>query len=66
MYLRFGQPIDTGKPSGQSTEKWVASVRDTTQRSLETIPTDLLAIRSEDPFRELNPLARAGAVQAGE
>jgi 1-acyl-sn-glycerol-3-phosphate acyltransferase len=66
MYLRFGEPIDTGKPSGESTEKWVASVRDTTQRSLDTILTELLAIRAEDPFHELNPLAWAGAVQAGE
>ncbi|MGE2816054.1 lysophospholipid acyltransferase family protein [Mycobacterium heidelbergense] len=66
MYLRFGEPIDTAKPNGESTEQWVASVRDSTQRSLETILSELLAIRADDPFHELNPLAWAGAVQAGE
>lgn len=62
MYLRFGAPIDTTKPSGGSTKDWVTSVRDTSQQSLETILTELLAIRADDPFRELNPLAWANAV----
>jgi 1-acyl-sn-glycerol-3-phosphate acyltransferase len=65
MYLRFGEPIDTTKPDRIATEDWVASVRKNTQQSLETILTELLAIRAGDPFRELNPLARASAVEAG-
>jgi 1-acyl-sn-glycerol-3-phosphate acyltransferase len=63
MYLRFGEPIDTAKPGRISTEDWVASVRNNTQESLETILTDLLALRAGDPFRELNPLAWASAVE---
>jgi 1-acyl-sn-glycerol-3-phosphate acyltransferase len=62
MYLRFGEPIDTTKPKRVSTENWVASVRKSTQQSLETILTDLLAVRADDPFRELNPLAWSSAV----
>jgi 1-acyl-sn-glycerol-3-phosphate acyltransferase len=64
MYLRFGQPIDTTKPDRVATEDWVASVRKDTQQSLETILTELLAIRAGDPFRELNPLAWTSAVKA--
>jgi 1-acyl-sn-glycerol-3-phosphate acyltransferase len=63
MYLRFGEPIDTAKPDRISTEDWVASVRNDTQESLETILTNLLALRAGDPFRELNPLAWASAVE---
>jgi 1-acyl-sn-glycerol-3-phosphate acyltransferase len=65
MYLRFGEPIETTKPNRTSTENWVASVRKDTQQSLETILTELLAVRAGDPFRELNPLAWASAVKAG-
>jgi 1-acyl-sn-glycerol-3-phosphate acyltransferase len=65
MYLHFGEPIDTTKPKRESTQNWVASVRKSTQQSLETILTDLLAIRAEDPFRELNPLAWSNAVGVG-
>jgi 1-acyl-sn-glycerol-3-phosphate acyltransferase len=64
MYLRFGQPIDTTRPDRVATEDWVASVRKDTQQSLETILTELLAIRAGDPFRELNPLAWTSAVKA--
>ena len=64
MYLRFGEPIDTTKPDRVATEDWVASVRKDTQQSLETILTELLAIRAGDPFRELNPLAWTSAVKA--
>ena len=64
MYLRFGEPIETTQPDGASAENWVTSVRNLTQRSLETILTELLAIRADDPFRELNPLAWAKAVEA--
>jgi 1-acyl-sn-glycerol-3-phosphate acyltransferase len=65
MYLRFGEPIETTKPNRTSTENWVASVRKDTQQSLETILTELLAVRAGDPFRELNPLAWASAIKAG-
>ncbi|SPM41674.1 glycerol acyltransferase, partial [Mycobacterium numidiamassiliense] len=64
MYLRFGEPIDTTKPDRVSTEDWVASVKDNTQQSLEAILADLLAVRARDPFRELNPLSWARAVNA--
>ncbi|OBF49033.1 glycerol acyltransferase [Mycobacterium sp. 852002-53434_SCH5985345] len=62
MYLRFGEPIDTTKPSRANPEDWVASVRRSTQQSLEAILTELLAVRAHDPFRELNPLAWSRAV----
>jgi 1-acyl-sn-glycerol-3-phosphate acyltransferase len=64
MYLRFGQPIDTTKPSGESADAWVASVKAETQQSLEAILAELLAIRAKDPFRELSPLAWTKAVRA--
>lgn len=64
MYLRFGEPIQTVKPDAVSHEDWVASVRNSTQQSLETILAELLATRAEDPFRELNPLAWTRAVAA--
>ncbi|MHA7649632.1 lysophospholipid acyltransferase family protein [Mycobacterium sp. ML4] len=62
MYLRFGDPIDTTKPIRMSADTWVTTVRDDTQHELEAILRDLLALRSEDPFRELNPLAWRRAV----
>ncbi len=65
MYLSFGEPIDTTKPEDVSTENWVESVRENTRRSLEAILADLLAVRADDPFRELNPLAWSGAVRSG-
>jgi len=65
MYLRFGEPLDTTKPNRVSTKDWVATVRKHTQQSLETILTDLLAVRADDPFRKLNPLAWTSAVKAG-
>lgn len=64
MYLRFGDPIDTTKPAKVSPDTWVTSVRDRTQDELETILRDLLALRADDPFRELNPLAWSSAVAA--
>lgn len=57
MYLRFGAPIDSTKPARVSSEKWVATVREKTQRSLERILAELLDVRAEDPYRHLNPLA---------
>ncbi len=65
MYLGFGEPIQTTKPEDLSTEDWVASVRERTQESLKSILTDLLAVRADDPYRELNPLAWASAAEAG-
>src|SRR5208283_185355 len=41
MYLRFGEPIATTKPDRVSTDNWVASVRNKTQKSLETILAEL-------------------------
>lgn len=64
MYLRFGDPIETAKPNRTATDEWVAQVRDSTQWSLETILTDLLTIRADDPYRELNPLAWTSAAKA--
>jgi 1-acyl-sn-glycerol-3-phosphate acyltransferase len=63
MYLRFAAPIDTTKPARVSEEKWVAAVKQNTQESLERALTGLLAIRSGDPYRELNPLAWRAATQ---
>ena len=63
MYLRFAAPIDTTKPARVSEEKWVAAVKQTTQDSLEQALAGLLAIRSGDPYRELNPLAWRTATQ---
>lgn len=62
MYLRFGDPIDTSRPARVPAETWVSTVRDNTQRELEAILRDLLALRADDPFRELNPLAWSRAV----
>jgi hypothetical protein len=63
MYLHFGEPIDTTKSDDVSEESWVASVREHTQQSLEAILDDLLAVRADDPFRELNPLAWSNALE---
>ena len=57
MYLRFGDPIDTTKPARVAEDKWVATVKQNTQHSLEQILADLLVVRDGDPYRELNPLA---------
>jgi 1-acyl-sn-glycerol-3-phosphate acyltransferase len=62
MYLRFGAPIDTTKPKGVSTEKWVASVRDNVKTDLESDLADLLRIRETDPYRQLAPWAWHRAV----
>jgi hypothetical protein len=65
MYLRFGEPIDTTKPESVATENWVESVRKSIQQSLEAILADLLALRADDPFRELNPFAWSNAAKVG-
>jgi 1-acyl-sn-glycerol-3-phosphate acyltransferase len=63
MYLRFAAPIDTTKPARIPEEKWVATVKQKTQESLEQALAELLAIRNDDPYRELNPLAWRTATQ---
>jgi 1-acyl-sn-glycerol-3-phosphate acyltransferase len=63
MYLRFGAPIETTKPARISAAKWVDTVKQNTQESLEQILADLLVVRSDDPYRELNPLAWRSATQ---
>jgi 1-acyl-sn-glycerol-3-phosphate acyltransferase len=65
MYLGFGEPVDTTKPENMSTDDWVESVRKSTRQSLEMLLSDLLAIRADDPFRELNPLAWSRAAEVG-
>jgi len=57
MYLRFGQPINTRQPAGVTDDDWVATVKASTQTALENILHELQDVRSEDPFRQLNPLA---------
>ncbi|KAA0086542.1 acyltransferase family protein [Mycolicibacterium sp. P9-64] len=63
MYLRFGAPITTTKPARVSAAKWVDIVKQNTQESLEQVLADLLAVRDDDPYRELNPLAWLNATQ---
>jgi len=57
MYLRFGQPVNTRQPAGVTDDDWVATVKASTQTALENILHELQDVRSEDPFRQLNPLA---------
>jgi 1-acyl-sn-glycerol-3-phosphate acyltransferase len=63
MYLRFGAPVETTKPARISEAKWVDTVKQNTQESLEQILADLLVVRAGDPYRELNPLAWRTATQ---
>lgn len=66
MYLRFGAPITTTKPARVSEAKWVDTVKQNTQDSLEQVLADLLIVRADDPYRELNPLAWGRATQPSE
>lgn len=63
MYLRFGAPIETTKPARISAAEWVDAVKQNTQESLEQVLADLLVVRADDPYRELNPLAWRNATQ---
>jgi 1-acyl-sn-glycerol-3-phosphate acyltransferase len=63
MYLRFGAPIQTTKAARVSAAKWVDTVKQNTQESLEQVLADLLVVRADDPYRELNPLAWRTATQ---
>jgi 1-acyl-sn-glycerol-3-phosphate acyltransferase len=66
MYLRFGAPIDTNRPSSTSAEDWVTLVKDRAQAKLEDVLSGLQQVRDEDPYRELNPLAWRSAVMPHE
>lgn len=57
MYLRFGAPIVTVKTAQISAPDWVLVVKQNTQLSVEQMLAELLAMRSTDPYRNLNPLA---------
>lgn len=63
MYVRFGTPIDTQRPTRVPAAKWEATVKDRTQDALETVLTDLQGLRAADPFRNLNPLGWPGALR---
>lgn len=62
MYLRFGSPIDTASRGSASVDAFVSTIRDRAQTDLAGILTDLQRIRSDDPYRQLNPLAWRSAV----
>lgn len=66
MYLGFAPAIETAKPPRISHDKWVTAVKEKTQTALEQTIAELLDIRAGDPYRELNPLAWARALQPGE
>lgn len=63
MYLRFGAPIDSAKPARTPAAQWELDVKNRTQRALEAILADLLRLREDDPYRNLNPFARGRAVR---
>ncbi|CRZ18165.1 lysophospholipid acyltransferase family protein [Mycolicibacterium neworleansense] len=65
MYLRFAEPIGTAKPARTTDARWVATVKERTQESLEQSLGGLLTLRAEDPYRELNPLAWRNATRSG-
>jgi hypothetical protein len=64
MYLRFGTPIETSRPTRVSAAKWEAGVKELTQTALEAVLADLQELRESDPFRNLNPLGWRGAHHA--
>lgn len=63
LYLTFGQPITASDAAGGSDAERIADVREQTRLALETGLAELLKIREGDPFRELNPLNHARALQ---
>ncbi|MBU9766249.1 acyltransferase family protein [Mycobacterium sp. TNTM28] len=65
MYLRFAAPIETTKPARTAPDTWVHTVKERTQESLEAGLGELLKIRQDDPYRELNPLAWRNATRSG-
>jgi hypothetical protein len=48
---------------GRSRTEWVATIKQRTQESLEQAISDLLVIRADDPYRELNPPAWRAATK---
>ena len=63
MYLRFGQPMSTARPTRARAATWEAGVKQRTQTELETVLADLQRLRGTDPFRNLNPLRWGSAVR---
>ncbi|OKH76651.1 glycerol acyltransferase [Mycobacterium sp. SWH-M1] len=63
MYLRFGAPIVTARPSDTTTQIWESAVKEATERALRSILDELQSLRDDDPFRRLNPLAWRRAAQ---
>lgn len=63
MYVRFAPPVATTKPARVPAETWAATVKKNTQEALEQTMSQLLKIRRDDPYRELNPLAWRNATQ---
>lgn len=63
MYLRFGQPISTTRPTRTKAEAWEAAVKQRTQSELEAILTELQELRRDDPYRNLNPLQWGAALR---
>jgi 1-acyl-sn-glycerol-3-phosphate acyltransferase len=66
VYARFAPPIDTTRPKNIAAEKWVATVRATVKKALESDLTALQKIRADDPFRHLVPWAWRSAVMPPE
>lgn len=62
MYLKFGAPIVTTKPARVTDETWVGTVKQSTQKALEQSLADLLEVRSDDPYRGVNPRAWRTAI----
>ena len=63
MYVRFGAPISTRRPTRTPAVRWEAAVKDRTQSALEAVLADLQDLREADPFRNLNPLGWPGALR---
>lgn len=62
MYLRFGAPIDTTRPTDATVDDWAATVRDRVKEALESDLTALQDLRASDPYRRLAPWAWRSAV----
>jgi 1-acyl-sn-glycerol-3-phosphate acyltransferase len=64
MYLEFGTPINTTRPGRTKEATWVEEVKQATQDSLEQILAGLQTVRTNDPYRNLNPLGWSKALHA--
>ncbi|MCB0925793.1 MAG: acyltransferase family protein [Mycobacterium sp.] len=65
MYLRFGAPIATHRPTRVPAATWEATVKERTQSALEGVLSDLQALRDTDPYRSLSPFGWSRARQPG-